>query len=103
MKVSYPVVRSVRWKDGRTSDEAPSPTDNVRLLPVITRQGLPADRILANAFGALHDVVIVGLDWDGEFYFASSVPDSGFVLWLLEKGKSELFRMEQRITEGDVS
>ena len=67
---------------------------NVIELPVITRLDIPPERILKRAKKAdLREVVVVGVDNDGEFYFASSVADGGSVLWLFEKAKKELLEV----------
>lgn len=66
----------------------------------ITTQNTSPDRALEGAaeFG-LEEVVIVGFKPDGEFFFASSQADSGDVLYLLERAKYELLKMEDRIAE----
>jgi hypothetical protein len=63
----------------------------VSVLPVVTTLDVNVDRILQAALDAkLSQVVIVGLDADGEFYFCSSKADGGDVLWELEKAKLKL-------------
>jgi hypothetical protein len=47
----------------------------------------------------MSEVVIIGRDKDGEFYFASSQADSGEVVWFLQRAQWELFKMEDRIRE----
>lgn len=50
----------------------------------------------------LSQVVIVGFKEDGDFYFASSEPDSPSVLHMLIKAQHELMKIEDRIAlEGD--
>ncbi len=67
-------------------------TDKVINLPVITKLDLPVDRILEEAIKAeLSEVVLMGYDKDGGYYFASSKADGGDVLWLLEYTKRRLF------------
>ena len=66
---------------------------NVIELPVITRLDSPADSVLENNMGALNDVVLIGYDKDGEFFFASNKADGAEVLWLLEKAKQELLNV----------
>lgn len=60
----------------------------------ITRLDLPAERVIAEALGAsLDEVVIIGFDQDGEFYFASNKADAGTVLYHLEMAKMKLMRI----------
>ena len=47
----------------------------------------------------LTEVVIVGRDKDGDFYFASSQAASGEVVWFLQRAQYELFKMEDHIME----
>ena len=64
--------------------------DNVVILPVVTSLKIPAERVLNSALKAdMQDVVIIGYDADGKFYFASSESGSN-VLWLIEKAKKQL-------------
>jgi hypothetical protein len=66
----------------------------------ITSLEIPADRIInKSAEWGLKQVVIVGFDEDGEMYFASSMADTGDVLYWLEKAKWELFKTEDRLVE----
>jgi len=65
--------------------------DNIIELPVITRLNLPPERVLKNALKeGMEDVVVIGYDSEGEFYFASSKADGGDVMWLLELAKKHL-------------
>ncbi len=66
----------------------------------ITTQNTSPDRALeaCNEYG-LSAVVIVGYDNDGELYFASSQAASAEVIYLLEKAKHELLKMEDHIAE----
>jgi len=66
---------------------------NVVPFPVVTRLDLPADRIITAAQGNLEDVVIVGWDLNGDFYFGSSKADGAEVLWLLEIAKKKLLEV----------
>lgn len=55
---------------------------------------MPPERILNAALEAgLTEVVIVGIDRDGNEYFAASQPDGPNVLWHLERAKLKLIRM----------
>lgn len=63
----------------------------VTVLPVLTRLNVPCERILNAALeSTLQKVVLVGVDADGEMYFASSMADGGDALWWLEKAKKAL-------------
>jgi hypothetical protein len=63
-------------------------------LDVLTHLDLPVDRILKAALEkGLAEVVIIGFDDDGEFYFAASKADGGDVLWLLELAKKKLLEV----------
>lgn len=60
----------------------------------VTRLNLPAQRVLDAANDSdLEDVVILGKQADGEYYFASSVTDGGTVLWMMEKLKKVLLEV----------
>ena len=64
---------------------------NVKDFPGVTRHTTPVNKILATAAAArLQDIVIIGFRENGELYFASSSPDGGDCLWLLENAKYEL-------------
>lgn len=66
-------------------------TDNVVDLPVVTTLPLDVGRILDRAKAAnMSEVIVLGYDADGEFYFAASEPDGGDILWLLEVAKKKL-------------
>lgn len=61
---------------------------NVVDLPVITRLDTAPAKVFEKALAAnLTDVVIVGYDGDGNFYFTSSYADGSPVVWLLEQTK----------------
>ena len=61
-------------------------------LDCVTRLPMPSDTLLKKALAAgVTNVVIIGYDENGEFWFASSDADGGAVLWLLEQAKRELF------------
>lgn len=68
-------------------------SDNVVPFPGITRLDLPADRIITAAQGNLEDVVIVGWDLNGGFYFGSLKADGAEVLWFLEIAKKKLLEV----------
>jgi len=61
----------------------------------ITKLDIPVPRTLKAAKEAnLQCAVVIGYDNDGEFYFASSKADGGYVLWLLEMAKKQLLEVE---------
>lgn len=65
--------------------------DKVTVLPVVTSLDIPTERVLNAALDAkLQNVFVVGVDEDGELYFASSMADGGTVLWWMEKAKAAL-------------
>ncbi len=60
----------------------------------ITSLDLTPDRVIQGALNAkMTEVVIVGFDEDGEFYFASSKADSGDVIYHLEMAKHKLLQI----------
>lgn len=60
-------------------------------LDCVTRLNIPVQRVLDGAIAQnLEDVVILGKEAGGKYFFASSVPDGGTVLWMMEKLKKEL-------------
>lgn len=65
--------------------------DKVVLFNGVTRLDIPVDRVLSSAKKErLDEVVVMGFDKDGGFYFSSSKADGGSVLWLLEIAKKAL-------------
>lgn len=60
---------------------------NVRVFTKVTALQFDPEVMLAKAMNAeLAKVVIVGVDKEGEFFWASSVADGGDCLWWLQKG-----------------
>lgn len=59
-------------------------------LPVITTLDLDPDRPLQKAIGQMTRVIIIGVDKDGDEYFASSAADGGTVIWDMERAKFKL-------------
>lgn len=51
---------------------------------------LPADVLLAEAFGQLQDVVVTGIDKEGRWWFASSSVNDEKILWIIENFKTVL-------------
>jgi hypothetical protein len=66
----------------------------------ITRLDIPIDRVLEAAKEELTDVVIIGYDHNGEYYFATSLADGGDLLWLLEKCKQKLMDVDVNMDDG---
>jgi hypothetical protein len=65
---------------------------NVVEFSGVTKLDIPAERVITKAAKAgLTDVLVIGYDADGEFYFAGSMADGGDALWLLELAKRRLF------------
>lgn len=62
-------------------------TDNVTRLNTLTKLDLSPDLVLNEAKGHLDEVVLIGTDKDGLYYFASSIADSRKSLWLVENFK----------------
>lgn len=61
----------------------------------VTKLDLPIEQILERAKDAnLETVVVMGWDKDGSPFFASSTPDGGDVLWLMEMTKKRLLDTE---------
>lgn len=63
-----------------------------------TTLSLPPDRVLQAAVDNLAKAIVVGVDKEGQFYFASSVGDDNGGLaevnWLLDKAKQQVLRMD---------
>jgi len=73
------------------SDEPKLRLAPVTILPVITSLDIDVERVLNGAVdAALQRVLVIGIDADGEFYFASSVSDGGSVLWDMEMARLKL-------------
>lgn len=65
----------------------------VIIAPVITKLNTPADRILSAAIGKFDECVIIGLDKDGNEYFASNRSDAGTVIYHCERVKHRLMQI----------
>lgn len=60
-------------------------------FPGLTRNDLPADRVLGRALDAgLETAVVIGFTPAGEFYLASSAADGGNIAWLLTRALHKL-------------
>ncbi|MGO4449107.1 hypothetical protein AB4Y96_09285 [Phyllobacterium sp. TAF24] len=69
---------------------------NVVDLPVITTLDIDPDRVLTKAVSQLERVMVIGVDKNGDEYFASSAADGGTCLWDLECVKMKLLRIADR-------
>ncbi len=68
----------------------------------ITRLKTQPDKAINGAAEwGLEQVVIIGFDKDGDFYFSSSEPDSPTVLHMLMKAQYELMKTEDKLA-GDT-
>ncbi len=61
----------------------------------------PAQVLEAAKAAGLKEVVICGVDDDGNEYFASSVADAGNAGWHLDRAKWNLMRQVDRMMEGE--
>ena len=64
-----------------------------------TRLDLDPDMLLTAAVGRLKDVVIVGYEANGDFYFASSKADGPEVLWRLKQAEQRLLAIEREMRQ----
>ena len=62
-----------------------------------TRLDLDADEVLTGAVGMLKEVVVVGYEADGSFYFASTRANRPDVLWLLKQAEQRLLAIEREM------
>jgi hypothetical protein len=68
---------------------------------LISKLPIPPERVLEAAQEAnLEQVVIIGFDKDGDWYFASSEPDSGAVIYHCSKAIHRLHKLEDEMSEG---
>ena len=68
----------------------------------ITRLDTDPSQVLQGAMDAgLTEVVIIGIDADGDEFFASSQADGAAVGWHLDRAKWRLMRMHERMMEGE--
>lgn len=67
---------------------------NVEIIHMVSSVDIPPGRVLDRALAAdLKDVVVIGTDKDGNFYFASSIAGAEPVVWLLERAKFKLMQI----------
>jgi hypothetical protein len=60
-------------------------------LDCITTLPIPPEKVLQAALDhGLQEVVVIGYTKDGDYYLASSEPDGGRIIWLLELAKKKL-------------
>lgn len=69
-------------------------TDNFIPFSGLTKLKTDADDCLEANKGILDDVIIIGFDTEGEFYFAGNTSDGGIIIWLLERAKKQLLEVE---------
>jgi hypothetical protein len=62
-----------------------------------TRLDIDPDKVLTGAVGKLSEVVIVGYESDGSFYFASTRANGPDVLWLLKQAEQRLLAIEREL------
>lgn len=75
-------------------------TDNVVPFNGLTRLDLPPERVLARAIEeGLKSAVVVGWTADGKTYFASSLADSAEIIYLFERAKHDLLKMEDDLQD----
>lgn len=59
-----------------------------------TSLDIPAKRVLKTAKEhGLRDVIVIGNDMEGDFYFAGSPGDAREVLWMLARAQKSLMEM----------
>ena len=59
----------------------------------VTRLSLDPDKVLSEAVGKCTQVLVIGWEPDGSFYFASSEAGGPSVLWDLETAKKRLMEI----------
>ena len=66
---------------------------NIVNLDVITTLDIDPNRVIESLKDAkLTDIIVIGYDEEGEFYFAGSKADGGEALWMLEMAKNSQSR-----------
>jgi hypothetical protein len=60
-----------------------------------TDEDIPANVILAEAFDQLDDVIIGGIDKNGDWWFSLSTGDGAYALWILEHFRKTLLESSQ--------
>lgn len=59
----------------------------------VTSLKMDPDVVLEAAVGELETAIVIGYTKDGEEYFASSDPDGGACIWLMERFKKALLEV----------
>jgi hypothetical protein len=72
--------------------------DNVVTFPGVTKLRLDPRQVL-DRVPEMEDVVVIGITEKGDFYFASSHPDGGTVLYLTERARHVLMKLVDEIEE----
>ena len=68
---------------------------------IVTRLDTDPARVIRSALDAgLTEVVMVGLDADGDFYFASSLADGAQAAWHLDRAKWKLMQIVDEMEQG---
>jgi len=60
-----------------------------------TRLDLEPDKVLTGAVGKLSEVVVVGYEANGDFYFASTRASGPDTLWLLAQAQRRLLEISE--------
>ena len=76
-------------------------SNNVIQFPGFTKLPTDPDDVLRAPLGELETAVVIGWTHDGTLWAASSHPDGGDVLWLLEKTKQLLLRLADDMETDD--
>jgi hypothetical protein len=68
----------------------------------VSRLDIPPERVLTDALEKdLELAVVIGVDKDGQFYFASSASDGGEILWWLNRAVWKLNKVTDEL-EGET-
>jgi hypothetical protein len=59
-------------------------------LKTVSYLPIPVTAVIDETPRDLDQLIVVGVTKEGEFYFASSEPDGGTILWWLEMAKRKL-------------
>ena len=69
----------------------------LHLNPGETYADVDPDKVLTGAVGKLSEVVVVGYEANGDFYFASTRANGPDVLWLLKLAEKRLLDIEREM------
>lgn len=68
---------------------------NVVILDVLTKLDIPADRVIKSALEIGYEsIAMVGYDKDGDILFSSNLASAEKILWMLEKFRDRLMKMD---------